>query len=62
MNQRNSKPQMLKKIDQLTKQLEEVYDAGYEGIEFVGSANYAEREREALNKLHIAMYGEGIYE
>jgi hypothetical protein len=62
MNRRNSKSQMLTKIDQLNKQLEEVYDAGHWGIEHVGSANYAEREREALNKLHIAMYGEGIYD
>jgi hypothetical protein len=62
MDRRNSKPQMIKKIEQLNKQLEEVYDAGHWGIEYVGSANYAEREHEALNKLHIAMYGEGIYD
>lgn len=60
MDMRNSKTRMLEEINTLTKQLEEVYDAGHDGILYVGAANYAEREHEALDKLHRSMYGEGI--
>jgi hypothetical protein len=39
----------------LKETLNKVYEAGYEGIQYVGSANYADRESEALSKLRHAM-------
>ena len=62
MDKRNSKRQMLEKIDHLTKKMDIVYDVGRDGIEYVGASNYQEREDEALNKLHRAMYGEDDYD
>lgn len=46
------------KITELEEKLEKVYEAGINGIGHVGMANYASREREAINKLEKAMYGE----
>lgn len=65
MKQKKSEVEVLRlRIAKLKKQnkdlkatLDKVYDAGHEGIEYVGSANYAERESEALSKLRCAMYG-----
>jgi hypothetical protein len=50
-----------KEIKELNNRLEKVYNAGYEGIEYVGAANYAERESEARIKLNRAMYGDDYY-
>ena len=57
MDRRNSKESMLDKIQALENKLEEVYQAGYDGIGHVGRANYHEREMDAIRKLNIAMYG-----
>jgi len=58
MDNRNSKKQMLKRIADLQTTLTKVYDAGFDGIEYVGTANYASRESEAKDKLREAMRGE----
>ena len=47
MDKRNSKRQMLERIDYLEKQCYEVYCAGLNGVSHVGMANYASREAEA---------------
>ena len=62
MDKRNSKRQMLNRISHLKEKLDLVYDTGRDGIEYVGAANYEEREREALNNLHRAMFGEDDYD
>jgi len=62
MDKRNSKGQMLNRISQLEEKLNTVYDVGRDGIEYVGAANYEEREREALNKLYFAMFDEEDYD
>ena len=62
MDKRNSKETMLKTIRHLEKKLNKVYDAGEWGIAHVGAANYASREREADEKLQIAMYGTKVGE
>ena len=58
MDKRNSKESMLKQIDYLEQKLKKVYAAGCDGIGYVGIANYAERESEALQKLAKAYYEE----
>jgi hypothetical protein len=57
MDKRNSKETLLLHIDYLNDKLKNVYEAGCNGIYYVGRANYAEREREARTALDIAMYG-----
>jgi hypothetical protein len=54
MDRRNSKNQMLKEIYRLTNKVEQVYEAGRTGIAYVGQANYADRESEALSRLREA--------
>lgn len=54
MDKRSSKKTMLKRISYLEEKLERVYEAGLEGIQYVGSANYASRESEAIRKLNRA--------
>lgn len=44
-------------IDQLQTKLEAVYEAGREGISYVGAANYAERGQAAHRRLNDAYYG-----
>ena len=61
MDKRNSKAALLDHIKCLEQRLEKVYLVGQEGINYVGSANYAERELEALSNLDAAYYDE-IYE
>jgi hypothetical protein len=51
MDKRNSKTQLLNKIDRL-------FEVGEWGIEYVGQANYREREAEALYKFRKVMYDE----
>ena len=58
MDKRNSKTTLLKKIDHVEDRLERLFDVGEWGIMHVGSANYAEREAEALYKLRKVMYDE----
>lgn len=57
MDMRNSKETLLDEIDRLTTKLDIVHEKGVEGIEYVGQANYADREQRALRKLNFAMYG-----
>jgi len=47
VDKRNSKRQMLERVQYLEAQCEALYSAGLDGIAHVGSANYAEREIEA---------------
>ena len=61
MDKRNSKESMLKHIDYLKHKLDKVYEIGQEGIAYVGSANYAERESKASSDLAAAYYDE-IYQ
>lgn len=42
-------------IEALTKRLEDVFNAGHDGIRYVGSANSQSREEEAIKKLNDAM-------
>lgn len=49
-------------IQALNKKLLAVYEAGNDGIGYVGQANYQGREDEAQRKLDEAMYGEGSVE
>jgi hypothetical protein len=42
--------------DRLRRKLQKVYEAGGWGIDYVGRANYAERQSEARVKLDKAMY------
>ena len=58
MDRRNSKESMLDHIAYLKKKLEKVYEIGLEGIEYVGAANYAERQTVATNNLNAAYYDE----
>ena len=58
MNKRNSKETLLTEIHRLTNKLNNVYEAGSDGIGYVGMANYASREHEAQRKLDVAMYGD----
>ena len=55
MDKRNSKEQMLNRITRLEERVEAVYNAGLEGIEYVGASNYSSREQEAKTKLHAAL-------
>jgi len=57
MDKRNSKESMLSRIEYLEEKLVDVFDAGLEGICYVGAANYASREREAISKIEGVMYG-----
>ena len=58
MDKRNSKDTMLKHIKYLTGKLRNVYEVGMNGIEYVGVANYRERESQAKANLIKAMYGD----
>lgn len=60
MDMRNSKKNILARLHETEKKLQAVYDAGEWGIAHVGAANYADREREANERIQIAMYGEFI--
>ncbi len=62
MDKRNSKTNLIRKIQSLETRLEAVYTAGMHGIAHVGRANYASRERDAVNHLERAMYGEEAIE
>ena len=44
-----------KKIKALELKVEELFSVGIDGIMYVGSANYAERESEALYNMRKAM-------
>jgi hypothetical protein len=58
MNKLNNKDQMLKQIAHLTKKMELVYEAGQEGISYVGTANYPDRESSAHRKLQEVYYSD----
>ena len=53
--ERKTRHQLLKEIFDLEAKLEAVYDAAIWGIEHVGMANYASREREAKAAVEKAM-------
>lgn len=55
MDKRNSKESLLNQIAKLQAKLERVYQAGEAGIYYVGAANYASRQAEALENLEQAM-------
>jgi hypothetical protein len=62
VDKRNSKETLLREIKRLgpaNSKINAVYNAGIDGIYYVGRANYIERENEAIRKLNEAMYGEG---
>jgi len=56
MDRRNSKTSMLNEIKRLEVKLTLVYEAGSDGIGFVGRANYQDRCDEANNRLEEAMW------
>ena len=45
-----------KEIAELKERLQNVFNVGMNGIRYVGSANYASREREAKDRLDNAMF------
>ena len=49
--------ELKEEIAKLTEKLDNVYNAGLEGIQYVGIANYANREAAAIEKLDDAMFG-----
>lgn len=54
-DKRHSKETLLKEIERLNRKVRGVYEAGSNGIQHVGAANYASREHEALVNLDKAM-------
>ena len=60
MDTSNSKEEILQKLRETERKLQEVYDAGVWGITHVSAANYTFRQQEANKRLQIAMYGEFV--
>lgn len=56
MDKRNSKTNLLNRITELEVRLEAVYQAGLDGIYYVGIANYRSRENAAIERLEAAKW------
>jgi len=54
--EREKNKELTKQIEQLKQDLKNIYEVGLECVNFVGMANYPERQAEAEDKLHKAYY------
>ena len=58
MDKRNSKETHVAEVNRLADLVENVFQAGENGIAYVGAANYQSRENEARRNLYKAYYGD----